>query len=69
MLAKAILGCIDQVSNVSSIQDIENLKKLSGYKDDYRIRSGDYRIGVIIKDETVTFVAFAHRNEIYRRFP
>jgi mRNA interferase RelE/StbE len=68
-LAKAILGCIDQVSNAATMNDIENLKKLTGYKDAYRIRTGDYRIGVIIREETVIFVAFAHRKEIYKKFP
>jgi mRNA interferase RelE/StbE len=68
-LAKAILGCIEQVSNASTIHDIENLKKLTGYKDAYRIRTGDFRIGVIVREETVIFAAFAHRKEIYKKFP
>ena len=69
ILAKAILECIDQISNASSVSDINNLRKLTGYKDAYRIRTGDYRIGIIVENEKVTFVAFAHRNEIYKRFP
>ncbi len=68
-LAKEILETINQVSRAETILEIEKIKRLSGYRDAYRIRSGDYRIGVIIKDGIVTFVAFAHRNEIYKRFP
>jgi mRNA interferase RelE/StbE len=52
-----------------ALKDIINLKKLSGYKSAFRIRIGDYRIGVIIENDTVIFVAFAHRKDIYHRFP
>jgi mRNA interferase RelE/StbE len=68
-LANAILECIDQVSNASAINNINNLKKLTGYKNAYRIRIGDYRLGIVLQDEKVIFVAFAHRNEIYKKFP
>jgi mRNA interferase RelE/StbE len=68
-LANAISESIKQVSEASSAKDIINLKKLSGYKSAFRIRIGDYRIGVIIENDTVIFVAFAHRKDIYHRFP
>ncbi len=68
-LASSILEVIKQVSKAASPNEIINLKKLSGYKSAFRIRIGDYRIGVIIEKNTITFVAFAHRREIYNRFP
>ena len=68
-LANAISQVIKQVSESSSVNDIINLKKLSGYQSAFRIRIGDYRIGVIIENNTVLFVAFAHRKDIYKRFP
>jgi mRNA interferase RelE/StbE len=68
-LANVISEVIKQVSEASKSNEIPNLKKLSGYKSAFRIRIGDYRIGVIIKNNVVTFVAFAHRKEIYKRFP
>lgn len=68
-LASSIHEVIKQVSEASSPNQIINLKKLSGYKSAFRIRIGDYRIGVIIEKNTVTFVAFAHRKEIYNQFP
>ena len=64
-LASSILVVVKQVSTAKSANEIINLKKLSGYKSAFRIRIGDYRIGVIIEKSTVTFVAFAHRKEIY----
>jgi len=35
----------------------------------YRIRLGDYRIGLVVNEQTVVFVRFLHRREIYRYFP
>ena len=68
-LANALSEAIKQVSEASASNEIANLKKLSGYKSAFRIRIGDYRIGVIIENNVVTFVAFAHRKDIYKRFP
>ena len=68
-LANAISEAIKQVSQASAISEVANLKKLSGYKSAFRIRIGDYRIGIISENNSVTFVAFAHRKDIYKRFP
>ena len=48
---------------------IHNVKKLTGYKNSYRIRLGAYRIGLIIEDNSVIFAAFDHRSDIYKYFP
>jgi mRNA interferase RelE/StbE len=58
------------------IQKIESLgraprpsgcKKLKGYKDQWRIRAGDWRIIYIIDDtlKTVNVTRIAHRSEVY----
>lgn len=61
-----IIGQIDEAENPHLIP---NLKKLKAEGDHYRIRFGDYRIGLIIEDDTATFVRLLHRSEIYRYFP
>ena len=48
---------------------IVNLKKLKGFKTAYRIRIGDYRIGVFIDGDIVEFARVVHRKDIYRLFP
>ncbi len=68
-LAKAILECVHKVSAAQTINDISNLKKISGHKSAYRIRTGNYRIGIIIENNVAIFVAFAHRKDIYKKFP
>jgi len=35
----------------------------------FPFRVGDYRIGVIVEDDTMVFVRCLHRREIYRYFP
>ena len=68
-LKSNILQTILQVEEAGSIGEIRNLKKLSGFDDYYRIRVNDYRIGLKIENETVYFVVFQHRKDIYKTFP
>ena len=68
-LRSRIQEIIQEVDNAESLYEIKNLKKLKAEDDYYRIRIGDYRIGLKIKDGTVIFVRFLHRKEIYRYFP
>ena len=60
---------IIEVEAAASIYSIKNIKKLKAEGSYYRIRVGNYRIGVTIQDETVTFIRLLHRSEIYRYFP
>lgn len=57
------------VESISSIKEIHNLKKLSGFKNAYRIRIGDYRLGLFIEGNKVQFARIAHRKDIYKLFP
>ncbi len=47
------------------------LEKLKGYSDKYKIRVGDYQIGITLDQETKTLICqrVAHRKDIYRIFP
>jgi len=64
-----VLRIIQEVIAFEQMQGFANLKKLSGYKNSYRIRLGSYRIGIVIDDKTVIFAAFDHRSDIYKYFP
>ncbi len=47
------------------------VNKMKGYKDKYKIRVGNYRIGLTIdkKSQTIICERVAHRREIYQIFP
>lgn len=63
---KEIIQAIEQAQSLS---EVANVKRLQGGGDYYRIRVGDYRIGLVIEGDIVTFVRFLHRRDIYKRFP
>ncbi len=58
-----------EVEAAESIAMIGNLKKLKAEGSYFRIRSGNYRVGLIIDGETIIFVRVLHRSEVYRFFP
>ena len=70
---KEVLGrvkeAIEHVEQAQNLQDIANLKKLKGGGNYYRIRIGEYRIGLEIEGEIVVFVRCLNRKEVYRYFP
>jgi mRNA interferase RelE/StbE len=59
------------VEKVDDLSQIPNLKKLKGQRNKiyYRSRIGNYRVGLIIRQDIVVFVRFLNRKEIYRYFP
>jgi mRNA interferase RelE/StbE len=44
---------------------------MKGYKDKYKIRVGDYRVGLTVdkKNQNIICQRVAHRREIYQIFP
>ncbi|MDQ3813235.1 MAG: type II toxin-antitoxin system RelE/ParE family toxin [Armatimonadota bacterium] len=68
-LLARIQAVIETVEQAEALQDIANLSKLQGGDNFYRIRVGDYRVGIVIESDTVIFVRCLNRREIYRYFP
>ena len=68
-LLKRIRQIIEHLENSKSPSEIHGIKKLQGSKTAYRIRSGDYRMGMFIEEGCIEVTRFLHRKEIYRRFP
>jgi len=59
----------NEIENSNSLNEIKNLKKMSGYNDFYRIRLKDYRIGIYFSGSVIYLVRILHRKEIYKFFP
>ena len=68
-LKEQVENIILAVEEAQTMKDIPNLKKLKGFKVSYRIRAGDYRIGLTIENHMATFAVFKHRKDIYKFFP
>ncbi|MEH2251259.1 type II toxin-antitoxin system RelE family toxin [Nostoc sp.] len=45
----------EEIPNTLSFTEITNIKKLKGYDNAYRIKIGNYRIGIIFDGETIIF--------------
>lgn len=60
---------IEELQKVSNLSEINNVKKLKGFKSAYRIKMGDYRIGFILENNLIKLSRIMNRKEIYRHFP
>ena len=68
-LRKRIRKAIEAVEKGTKLEDVPQLKKLTGHDECFRLRVGDYRLGMIVKKDAVEFVRCLHRKELYRFFP
>ena len=59
----------DEILTFKNSSDILKLEKLSGFTQYYKIRFGNYRIGLKLIDEQLIFERVLHRKEIYKMFP
>jgi mRNA interferase RelE/StbE len=63
--ARELIELVEQAQHFGQVANL----KLRGGGNYYRIRVGDYRIGLIVEGAAVTFVRLLHRKDIYRYFP
>ena len=68
-ILQRIANTIANVQRANNLEDIKNLKKIRGTQSMYRIRIGNYRLGIIVSDSTVEFIRCLHRKDIYKFFP
>lgn len=68
-LLDRIKSAIEVVETASSLNEVTGIKRLEGEDSYFRIRIGDYRVGLILLGDTVVFVRVIHRKEFYRYFP
>ena len=57
---------IEAAQHLRAVPDVKKLKAKGNY---YRIKLGDYRVGITVTKDEVTFVRCLDRKEIYRYFP
>lgn len=60
---------ITEIKSAKNHSEIKNIRKIEGSSNHYRIKTGDYRVGVVLAGDTLIVVRFLNRKEIYRYFP
>ena len=68
-LLDRIRRTIEQVETATDLTEVDELKKMVGFDDFFRIRIGDYRLGIVLNGETIEFVRCLPRRDLYRFFP
>ena len=68
-LLERVEGVIQEIKTASALSEVKHLTKMRGYTTFYRLRLGDYRIGIEVVEGEAIFVRILHRKEIYRYFP
>ena len=68
-LKNKIADFLEFLKKIDNISEISHFRKLSGHDTAYRIRLGDYRLGVYLIGDTIVLSRFLHRKDIYNFFP
>ena len=68
-LAVRINAVIRELENCKALSEIRNIKKMKARGSYYRIRLGDFRLGLRQDANTLTLLRFMHRKDIYTYFP
>ena len=58
-----------ELPKANSIFELGNVEQMKGYPSYYKIRFGQYRVGLKMKDDKPIFERALHRKDIYRYFP
>ncbi len=68
-LKAKLADLIDEIIDIGRFNNIRDIKKLKGDSISYRIKFGDYRIGLEYEDNSIKLIRFLHRKDIYKYFP
>jgi len=68
-LRSKIAACIESLLFSKTISEIQNIKKLKVRGNYYRIRIGQYRIGMLVDGDEIILIRFLHRRDVYKYFP
>ena len=63
------LFVFDHLIKMSQIAESGDIEKLKGYTGYYKVRFGNYRLGLFIKGDQLIVERVLHRKEIYKFFP
>ena len=59
----------DILPTYDNLSKIGKVEKMTGYKNYFKIRFGDYRVGIKKENNIIIIETVKHRREIYNYFP
>jgi mRNA interferase RelE/StbE len=65
----AVMDALDSLDEAETFADIPNMKAMQGYKNYFRIRVGNWRIGLFWDGELFQIQDVGKRGDFYKRFP
>lgn len=65
-IEKFIFEILPQLENIYESKKIQSMK---GYRDYFKIRFGNYRVGLKKEGNNIILMRALHRKEIYKYFP
>jgi len=68
-IKKDLLELMEKIKGADSLGDLKSVRKVEGYQGYFRIKVGDYRLGIKATRNRIELIRFLHRKDIYRRFP
>ena len=68
-IKKNLLELIDKIKRIESLAELNSVRKMEGYSNYYRIKLGEYRLGVKLEKSELELIRFLHRKDIYRNSP
>ena len=66
---RKVLRIVLALEEAGSLDQLHPIKTLSGYRDAYRVRIGESRLGQYLMGNKVQLARLLHRKEVYRFFP
>ena len=69
-IRKQVVDAVRSIIDSPKLEQVPSIKKLKGFKNAFRVRSGQYRIGLIQQtDGTILIAAIDFRKDFYKGFP
>lgn len=57
-IRKRLLELIEKIKQANSLADLKDVRKVEGYRDYYRIKLGDYRLGMKLSEGSLELIRF-----------
>ena len=68
-VAQQVIDIIEQLKVSESLSEIQNIKKMKGSNNAFRIKVKDFRVGFYLIGNQILLTRVLNRKDIYKYFP